>query len=227
MIDYTIRRSARRATAALTIDPQHGLIVTAPRTITLDRLDAVVRAKANWVVERLKRRSDRPPAPLIKEFVSGETFAYLGRQYRLKLVATGATALRAGWLEVATPKGLGLVERRQHVEDALQHWYFEHARGRLPGWTKAWAAKARLTPDRIVVTSQAKRWGSCSNGVIRVNWRVIQAPRSLIDYVLAHEVTHLAHEDHGPEFWAALGRIMPDYELRRARLRETGASLVW
>ncbi len=227
-IRYEIRRSARRATAALTIDPETGLVVTAPKGTSIEKLDAVVRAKARWVVERLKRRSDRPPAPTTKEFVSGETFRYLGRQCRLKLVPSGVgVSLRGGWLEVSTPKGLALDERRRHVGDAVRRWYVGHARERLPGWTRAWAAKAKLEVERVVVTEQAKRWGSCSGGVVRVNWRIIQAPRSLVDYVLAHEVTHLAHEEHGPAFWAALGRLLPDYEVRRAGLKEIGATLVW
>lgn len=84
-----------------------------------------------------------------------------------------------------------------------------------------------MEPPRVIVSGQEKRWGSCSKGVVRLNWRNVQAPKSLIDYVVAHEVTHLLHEDHSRAFWAALGRVMPDYEVRKGRLREMGPRLVW
>jgi predicted metal-dependent hydrolase len=72
------------------------------------------------------------------------------------------------------------------------------------------------------------RWGSASpSGSIRLNWRVIQAPISLVDYVVAHELVHLRHPNHDRAFWAALGRAMPNYEERKGRLRELGRSLVW
>ena len=62
---------------------------------------------------------------------------------------------------------------------------------------------------------------------MRVNWRIVQAPIPLIEYVLAHELVHLTHRSHGPEFWATLGRMMPDYEERRRRLRGIGPALEW
>jgi hypothetical protein len=79
----------------------------------------------------------------------------------------------------------------------------------------------------VLVREQEKRWGSCSRGVVRFNWRIIQAPMRLVDYVVAHEVVHLLHDAHGREFWAALGRLLPDYEARRARLHAEGPRLIW
>jgi predicted metal-dependent hydrolase len=79
-----------------------------------------------------------------------------------------------------------------------------------------------------VVAEPPKRWGSTTKaGIVRINWRVLQCPVSLVDYVLAHELVHLIHEDHSRAFWATLGRIMPDYEERKKRLREMGPRLVW
>jgi predicted metal-dependent hydrolase len=70
-------------------------------------------------------------------------------------------------------------------------------------------------------------WGSCdAHGTLRIHWRIIQAPVRLIDYVLAHELVHLRIPKHGPAFWRELGRLMPDYEERRTRLREFWPSLV-
>ena len=80
----------------------------------------------------------------------------------------------------------------------------------------------------MLVRDQRKRWASCDkHGVIRFNWRIIQAPMRLVDYVVAHELVHLLHRDHTPEFCARLGRAMPDYEGRRERLRALGRGYEW
>ena len=85
IIDYTIARSARRSTVSIAIDPSHGVLVTAPGPASVQRIDDIVHAKASWIVARLKRQSDLPPPLSAREFVGGETFLYLGRQYRLRL----------------------------------------------------------------------------------------------------------------------------------------------
>jgi predicted metal-dependent hydrolase len=70
--------------------------------------------------------------------------------------------------------------------------------------------------------------GSCdAKRVLRINWRIIQAPIPLIEYVLVHELTHMEHPNHDRQFWSVVGRVMPDYEDRRARLREMGSRLEW
>ena len=79
---------------------------------------------------------------------------------------------------------------------------------------------------RVIVADQQKRWGSCNHrGTIRLNWRIIQAPMRLIDYVVVHELVHLLHRGHGRDYWQAVGRVMPDYERRREELRQCGTGL--
>lgn len=229
-IPFAIHRSARRTTVSLAVDAQAGLVVTAPESTPVERLDTVVRAKARWVVAHLRRRSDLPPPPPARELVSGEGYSYLGRQFRLRLLLgapPAPLALRGGWLELPIPEGLALEHRPRYARAALIDWYRRLAAQRLPGDVARWAERLGLAVPAVLVTEQEKRWGSCSKGVVRINWRVLQAPKSVLDYVLAHEVTHLVHEDHSRAFWATLGRVMPDYEVRKARLRELGPSFVW
>ncbi|NOU34190.1 MAG: M48 family metallopeptidase [Polyangiaceae bacterium] len=229
-IPYVVRRSERRGTVGIAVQPSGAVVLTAPRTVSLARLDGVVRQKAKWIVDRLRRRSTVPP-PRARELVSGEGFRYLGRQYRLRLLQgdpVRGIALRGGWLELPVPLDLDGAHQTAYARAALIDWYVARARERLRPWAAAWAERAQVDFHDVIVADQAKRWGSCSKGgVLRFNWRIIQAPRSLVDYVLAHEITHIRHEHHGAEFWAALGRIMPDYEDRRERLRTLGTELVW
>ena len=227
-LSYTIRRSPRRKkTVAVTVDPYGSVLVVAPERVGTDRLDSIVGRKAEWIARRIRRADAQPPPLSPREFVSGESVLYLGRHYRLKVVpdATGRAKLRGGWLHVPAPAGAGDTEA---VRAALVAWFRRRALDRLPERVEAWHAKAGVPMPLVRVASQRKRWGSCDQaGTIRLNWRIIQAPMRLVDYVVVHELVHLRHRGHGRDYWRAVGRVMPDYERRRRDLRAHGAFLVW
>jgi predicted metal-dependent hydrolase len=236
-IPFQIRRSERRSTVALTVERPGTLIVTAPAAATIDRLSSLVRSKAPWVIQRLRRASEQLALPTAREFVSGETFRYLGRQYRLRVVEGGGSddddvkdvKMDRGWIVVAVPGGRE-AERALEVRAALARWYRAHAQERLPARVEVWARRFGIPSPALLVREQRRRWGSCNRaGIVRLNWRIVQAPLSLVDYVIAHELDHVVRGDdgHSPAFWAQLGRVMPDYEARRDALRALGPWLEW
>lgn len=230
-IPFLVRRSNRRTTVALTVEPTGKLVVTAPPKTSIDKLNGLVRNKARWVVERIKRTSDVPPAHHQREFVSGETVLYLGRQYRLKVVSDGAgetASLHGRWLHVPVPGHLHGSDRARAVRHAVRAWLKSHAERRLPLRLAAICKRFGIDTPSIVVREQRKRWGSCdTKGTLRLNWRIIQAAPSLIDYVLVHELVHLRHQNHTRAFWAEVERMLPECEQRRRELRRIGASLEW
>jgi predicted metal-dependent hydrolase len=230
-IDYAIKRSPRRTTVSIAIDPTDGVLVTAPEPAPVARLDRIVQAKASWISLRLKRQSDRPPAPSAKEFVSGESFLYLGRQYRLKLDMDGPPRplrLVGGWLRLPIPRHMPDDHRGAFVRAALVDWYKLQAKKRLPERLRAWSKKLGVDAPALLITEPEKRWGSATSaGTVRLNWRIVQAPLALIDYVVVHELTHLQHPNHTREFWRSLGRAMTDYETRKQRLRMLGPQAAW
>lgn len=230
-IPYEIRRRDRRATVSIAVEPSGEVVLTAPRTATVDKLDRLVLRRAVWIVEKLRRRSDLPPAPP-RELVSGETFLYLGRQHRLRLepacAEIGPLALERGFLHLRLPRLLEAEHRPAYVRAALRDWYIRKAHARLPERLALWARKLDVPLPRLLIREPRKRWGSCHpSGLVRLNWRIIQAPLRLVDYVVAHELCHLRHEGHGRAFWTTLGRAMPDCDARRASLLEIGARLMW
>jgi predicted metal-dependent hydrolase len=225
-IAYSIRRSPRRGTVSIAVDPIEGVLVTAPQGTPHERLDRVVHQKAAWIISRLKRQSDLPPPLPEREFISGETFLYLGRQCRLRVVPSAA--------EGQAPAGVRLVGGRLVVQGGgdlrgqLVAWYRARATRYLRARVALWSLKIKVQPTQVLVRGQARRWGSCdAGGALRLNWRVIQAPLRLVDYVVAHELVHLRHPDHTPAFWAELGRVLPDYDRRRTELRKLGPHLTW
>jgi hypothetical protein len=131
-------------------------------------------------------------------------------------------------LTITLGKAEGKSGRAARARRALVGWYRARAKEYLPRRAALWALRLGLPVPKIIVAEPPKRWGSVAkNGAVRVNWRVLQAPVALVDYVVAHELVHLLHEHHGRAFWATLGRVMPDYEQRKKRLRAMGPRLIW
>jgi predicted metal-dependent hydrolase len=226
-IAYAIERSARRNTLTIAVDLRRGVVVRAPRELTVERIAEVVRRKAPWILRRLAEFSELPTPPLPREFINGEGFLYLGRHYRLKVRRTsdgaGSVKLWGGWFNVALPEGGTDHDRPGRIRLALVAWYKERARMRLTERVALFAERLGDAPPPVHIRGQEKRWGSCSHkGELRFNWRVIMAPLPLVDYVVAHEVCHLKLKNHSNAFWRLLRRLMPDYEQRRARLRVMG-----
>lgn len=232
-IPYRIRRSARRKTVAVSVAAGEGVTLSAPLGTPVERLDRVVHAKATWIVERLRhvgQVEDRVPE---RELVSGESYLYLGRHYRLSVAVAaaaqpGPVRLERGWLRVELPRAAAGEHRAALIRRGLVGWYKRHAQARLPERVAAWHARLGVAMPAVLIREQSKRWGSCDDhGTLRINWRIIQAPLRLVDYVAVHELAHLVHRDHTRAYWALVGTAMPDYEARKEQLRILGPRLTW
>lgn len=231
VIDYGIRRSPRRRTVSVAVDPALGVMLTAPTTAPAERLDALVRDKGPWIVDRLRLIAQAEHPAAARTFTSGESFAYLGRHYRLKVKPRkdpGPVKLHRGFLEVPVCRELCPHARPAAAEQALRAWYIARAQHKLPARVATWAPRVGVEPPTVVIRDQHKRWGSCDQrGTIRLNWKIIGAPARLLDYVVAHELVHLLHADHTKAFWKRLGQAMPDYDRRKDALRRLGPQLQW
>lgn len=118
--------------------------------------------------------------------------------------------------------------RAQEARLAVVAWYRQHAQERLPERVLTWADELGLAAPRVLIREQRLRWGSCdASGTLRLNWRIVQAPTRLIDYVVVHELAHLLHRDHTRAFWATLAKVIPDYEADKMRLLKLGPRLTW
>jgi predicted metal-dependent hydrolase len=227
-IDYTILRSRRRRkTIEITIDPVEGVLVAAPHRTSAVDLEQIVARRAPWIVRRASVDALRPRR---RQFVSGESVPYLGRQVRLSVISADVRTVEVrfnrGNFHLTVPDGVAGEARREALERALSLWYQARASARLRERVNRWAAIGGYHPPVVLIRSQRRRWGSCgADGTLRFNWRIIMAPPSLIDYVVVHELVHLRVRNHSAEFWAGVAQLMPDYKLRRAQLRELGASL--
>lgn len=225
---FEIRRSKARRTIAVTVQPDSTIQVVAPRGVRRDQICRAVESKADWVI-RQQEFFRRHHCAFAKDFVSGESFFYLGRQHKLKVSSrsfqqrTANARLVGGHFLVTVVSGVEKDRRPALVRDALGTWYRARAKHILPGLVQRLAQGLGLRVSEVVIRDMKRRWGSAKkSGHISFNWRVVMAPKRLIEYVVAHELCHLKVHDHSKTYWRLLERVMPDYERRRIELAVHG-----
>lgn len=227
-IEYRVRRSARRTRTILISVDRDGVQLAAPLDTEDEELRALVVRRAAWIRKKLQALADAP-APL--RFVSGETIPYLGRTVPLACRQDGTSAPQVRFdgsrLRISVPAGLADEERLATARDAVVAWYRARAAEHLPAAVEAWSSRLGSgRPPPVLVRDQRKRWGSCgSDGVIRLNWRLVMLDDSLIEYVVVHELSHLRVRNHSPAFWQLVERSIPDAAQRHRRLKEIALRL--
>ena len=224
----TIRRPARK-TASITVAPDNSVVVTVPEHLTNDEVTALVRRKRAWIRKKIAfNREVRLPYSR-KEYISGEAFTYLGRNYRLKVEPGDrqGIALRNGRFHVQVRAGLTGEDRDNHIVAKLTAWYRDHALAKLGQRARLHAERMGVELGPVAVRDYRRQWGSCyRDRSVHFNWRIIVAPMRIIDYVVVHELCHLRHHDHSKAFWKMLGLYLPDYLERKEWLRVNGGLLV-
>lgn len=228
LIDYRIVRSKRRRkTVEITLDPYEGVLVSAPVDTDAVELEGIVRKRAPWIA---RKTSEGALQSRRKNFVSGESLPYLGRQVRLFVELADVRRVKIDFehwnFNVTAPFQMEGLERRDAIEAAFRRWYRQRAEGLLPSRVERWSSRLGVTASNVLARDQRQRWASCSaDGTLRFNWRTVMVAPTLIDYVIVHELVHLTARNHSPDFWQQVAAILPDFKIRRVRLKEAGWEL--
>lgn len=212
----------RRKTLEISVYPDLSVKVKAPIQKTFDEVINKVRNRAGWISEQQYFFSLYLPKQPPKQYKSGETHYYLGRQYRLKVNKSHdeLVVLNRGILNVYTQDRNNLSQTKLLMEE----WYRSRARDKFQERLKLCCDKVKKYRIRIPdfeIRKMSKRWGSFSkNGMMILNYHLIKAPSHCIDYVIMHELCHSKHFNHGKEFYKLLTQVMPDWERRKKRLEQ-------
>lgn len=221
-LTFAVRRSARRRTLGLTVDRGGELVMHAPIATSREDLAAWAGARLLWVHRKLAVKDETATKIAAPEYVAGETFCYLGKRYSLLLVDDQPEPLRFD--------GTRFILRRDAcpADASFRKWYIAAGKEWLPPRIDMLRRRTGPAPTRVVVRDLGYRWGSCGrDGVLYLNWRLLQLPVRLVDYVLVHELCHLTEPSHNAVFWAALERALPDWQDRKMALHRGTASLFW
>ena len=219
-------RSIRR-TAALHIIGSD-LQVRVPEYVEDERVAAFLQKKRPWIRSKVAEIQLLPPHRT-KELVSGESFAYLGRHYRLKIQEGHqvGVSLSGGYLKATIRPNEQGEHRTLKIQQYLHNWYRNKAQERLKEKTDRYAKQIGVSPAAVSVRNFKSRWGSCDKkGQVVFNWNIIKAPHSVVDYVVVHELCHLIHPNHSKEFWQEVGRFDSNYLEHRHWLKVQGARLL-
>jgi predicted metal-dependent hydrolase len=178
-----------------------------------------VERNVGWLAERVQQARSNPTAA--SEWTLGTRILFRGEETPIELDSKQGQ-LRLGEFVFPAPSSPG-VALRHHVRRAL-HAY---AAVELPQQVIHLAAQFGFTVKRITVRDQRTRWGSCSaRKTISLNWRLVQTPPYVVDYIILHELAHTRHMNHSAEFWAEVARVCPDYPAAEAWLKQFGRQLL-
>ena len=229
---------ARRSSIGMRIGPD-GLSVRAPRWTSLPEIDKVLIARAEWIVRKLQESRERHThlQQTRIDWRDGAVFPYLGGRLRLRLDPShGFSAVGAALAEthggqdgpllrelrIALPMDASAAQ----IRDATQAWLMRQAKALFEERLNHFAPLLKVRWTRLSLSNADKRWGSAkSDGSIRLNWRLMHFELPVIDYVVAHELSHLRVMNHSPRFWQTVGSVMPDYPERRKQLKDPSAPL--
>ena len=218
-IKYSLEYSERK-TLGIRVHPDKTVQVIAPTDATDERVKEKVKSKAAWIIKQQDFFLSFHPLTPARKFVSGETHLYLGKQYRLKLITseTESVKLHGGNIWVAVHS----TDDKPHIEKLLKSWYKEKA---IFHFHKLFEANLHRSQSfyqnkpTLKFRWMKKRWGSCDkNGVIHLNLELIKAPKKCIEYVIVHELCHLAHLNHSTAFYQLLEKLYPDWKATKDRL---------
>jgi len=231
-VAYEFKR-ARRRNIGFAVGPE-GLTVSAPKWVPLYEVEAAIQTKSAWIVRKLgeaRERHERIESARI-EWRDGATFPFLGEQVivvldpRQDFSGAGAVLNTDGQALPGVPRltlhvGLPHTAQPAQIRDAVQAWLMRQAKRLFTERLDHFAPLLGVRWRKLVLSNAGTRWGTAhSDGLIRLNWRLVHFRLPVIDYVVAHELSHLRVMDHSPRFWDTVRTVVPDYAQLRGQLKD-------
>ncbi|MHB1528396.1 MAG: M48 family metallopeptidase [Acidiferrobacteraceae bacterium] len=211
-LEYELLRRRRRS-LCIQVREDGSVRVLAPQGASEHEIRKLVIERRLWIDRKRAEQHNRPPGVSVLP-VHGASLPFLDCRLVLELAGGRGPAERIGH-RLRVPGSDAKTALR-----ALKTWYRNQAREKALCEHAPWSARIGRHPRDFVIREQKTRWGSCSaQGIISLNWRLMLGAPTLFEYVLVHELCHLRHLHHGPQFWTEIARLLPDHADRRRALR--------
>lgn len=219
-LHYQLERRQRR-TVGLKIT-QTGLVIHAPKRILQSQLEVIILQKADWVLRKLASVSANKIPEI--QWQHGEQLLFLGNPIMLTIEhnpRSKTVEYEAGVLQLAMP-----IHDPKLIARKVIQWYKKEAITDFTRRLEIFSSKLGVKFTSLTLSNAASRWGSCnSRKEIRLNWRLLQAPPHIINYVVCHELAHIKEMNHSAKFWATVASIFPEYKLAEKELKVLSAKL--
>lgn len=219
-VELNIKRSNRR-TISIYVERDGRVSILAPEKITEIKLNEIIKKKEYLIYKHLAKWKELNSGKIEREWVNGQSYLYLGRNYRLKILKESDTSL-------SLKNGFFNLDKAQinNANKLFIEFYKEKGLPKIIERVIYYKTKMGLEPKQIRIMDLKNRWASCSvSGNINFHWKCIMAPLSVIDYIVVHELAHLKHNNHTSAFWNEIDKVIPDYQKQIQWLREKGAGM--
>lgn len=205
---------SRRKTLAITVDSFGRLIVRVPLHCSEKQIFSFIEEKEDWILRKIAARKgagiELPP-----ENLNGYPLMLLGRKCKIYVVNTAKVTYDSEQRVLYIPE--------KNPKERLVKWLKDNAKRIFTQVTAETAARMGASYQSVGITSARGRWGSCSGkNAIHFSFRLIYAPKEVIEYVIVHELAHTKHHDHSKVFWTEVAKFVPDWKVKRAWLKEHG-----
>lgn len=210
--EVTVKRSPRRRTIEIIVR-NGGVDLMLPQFVSDDEGFAFVRSKKAWIEKTLAKHQEIELEKPVRHYQDGEQFEYLGQPFTLSIyIAKKPEAkLVNGQLFVGV-KGNSRSSKSDSIKKQVWTWYQREAQKILTTKTLSLAEQIGRECKSVKLRRTKSKWGHCTpDGDIQYNWQIIAAPEPVVDYLVAHEVSHLVHLNHGKRFWRHVEKLCPDY----------------
>jgi hypothetical protein len=215
-----IRSPRRRKTLSIRVNSDQAAVIRVPLRTTQAEIDRFIQDKSVWLQREILRQRELNSQRQSRSFISGERFLYLGDAYVLK------NSENTGQGDALVFTGSEFRLRRDALPAArlLFHlWYMNRARVHMDERVRHFSGLLRLPVCGVAIGNAKGRWGSCSqDNRLRFCWRLIMAPRAVIDYVIVHELCHTKVRNHSRAYWRLVESILPDFGHCRKWLKDNG-----
>lgn len=211
---------SERKSIGITIERDAQVIVNAPLSLDEQTIETHIYKKRFWIWEKLAIKNDNLQNIVQKQFISGESFSYLGRNYRLQIVdGNNDLKLKNGWFALGQKK-------QKKAKDIFKAWYIEHLKNKIDERLELICENSHIKKPDFRIMELGFRWGSCTKeGVLNFNYKIAMAPIGVIDYIIVHELVHLKIHTHNEKFYKEVQKMMPNYLDKKEWLKQHGQEL--
>jgi predicted metal-dependent hydrolase len=225
-IEYRLLPGTARQTTDIVIERNGCVTVRPPARMTPEQVDDTVLSRRLWIYRNLAEWRDLNSTRVVREWVNGECFLYLGSAYRLLLVAEQDEPVKLKDGRFCLRRSVVDQGGKAAAQDAFRDFYTARGVLRLTQRVEHFAARVGVRPGPLQVKELGFRWASSlPGGGVHFHWKCLMAPPKIIDYIVVHELCHMHHRDHTDQFWNEVDKVMPDYRERKGWLRQRGAGM--
>ena len=225
-IEYLLLPGADRKTTDIVVERDGTICVRPPKNMSPEQVDATVYSKRMWIYRTLAEWHELNSSRIKREWVNGESFLYLGRNYLLSLEIDLDEPVKLKNGRFLLLKKLAASKDGEKAELAFEQFYSAKGLERISKRVAYFAPKVGVGVGKVSVKDIGYKWAVCKkNSDLKFHWKCMMAPPTVIDYLIVHELCHNHHRNHTAEFWNEVDKVMPNYHERKDWLRVHGASL--